>query len=76
LKKRKQSQKNSTGSHSMESVTSPEKMTPPQKQNKTKKQLMDLTLDEEQEDEQNSLTRNRQKGNQRMPRGRTRPQGQ
>jgi hypothetical protein len=59
----------------MESVTSPEKMTPPQKKNKTKKQLVDLTLDEEQEDEQNSFTRNRQTGNQKMPRGRTRSRG-
>jgi hypothetical protein len=33
----------------MESVTSPDKMTPPNKQNKTKRHLVDLTLDNNKE---------------------------
>jgi hypothetical protein len=44
-----QTQKNLNGSRPMESVTSPEKWTPLTRKNKTKRNLVDLTLEEDSE---------------------------
>jgi hypothetical protein len=71
--KRKQPKKNSSGSRLKESVTSPEKMTLPNKQNKIKKQMVDLTLDDH-EEEQNFSTHKKQKTNHKTPMGKPRSQ--
>jgi hypothetical protein len=71
--KRKQPLKNSSGSHLRESVTSPQKTTPSNKQIKTTKHMVDLTLDNHNE-EQHSFSRRKQKPKQKPSLGKSHSQ--
>jgi len=62
--KRNQPVKNSPGSHLKESATSPEKTTPSHKRTKTPRLMVDLTL-EDNDEEQHSLSHKKQKLRQR-----------